>query len=154
MLGPADSFNSIGLGWSVIICISHKCPREADASGAHFENHCHGHFPAPRIRSPQTPQTPTSCTTNGMKYSVHVCLLLLNVLRNGKQILFKAQHSLDKIRLTSFQLLASFHPPLSFQPVSASIFAQMVRIVCVFIHLQPCLFTCTHLCFSFSPIKL
>lgn len=151
---PTASSHSVGLGWSLRIWVSHKCP-SLDADGLEPAlRTMPRHVPALQIHSPQIPQTPTNCTANGMKNSVPVCILLLDFLRNGKQILFKAQHSLCKTRLTSFQEPASFHPPLSLQSVSATLFAQMVRTVCMFIRLQPCLFTCTHLCFSFSPIKL
>lgn len=53
-----------------------------------------------------------------MKNSVHVCISLLNFLRDVKHIPFKPQRSLDKTRLTSFQLLHSLHPPTFILPVS------------------------------------
>lgn len=134
--------------------VSHKCP-SLDADGLeHTLRITDTSIACPPNMLSSTPTEPDRLHHKWVKNSVHVYVLLLDFLRNGKQILFEAPHSLDKTRLTSFQAPASFHPPLSLQSVSASLFAQMVRTVCMFVRLQPCLFTCTQLCFSFSPIKL
>lgn len=138
--GPC--FNPIGLGWSLIICISHKSPREADASGAYFENQCYGQFPAPPNTLPSNATDPYQLYHKQWKslfmYITPPCFeeWKTNSIQSPTQ-------PLDKTRLTSFQLLASFHPPLSSQPVSASIFAQMVRIVCVYTSPAPLVYMYT-----------
>lgn len=57
----------------------------------------------------------------------------------------------NKTRLISVASLSTLtHPSLFIQSVPTSTFAQMLRIVCMFLQLQPCLFTCT-ICVSPSP---
>lgn len=122
-------------------------------SGAHLEKHCQEQVPALQIRTLPISQTPTNRIASRVNTSVCACILLLDFSRNGRQICSNPNPASPK----------QGSPPLRRRPHSTHLYpcsqflplcAQTVRTVCVFRRLQPHLFTCTHLCFSFSPIKL
>lgn len=155
--GLLPEFLSVSLGWGLRTCISNKRPCEVDADGQdHTLKITVAGVSLTSIQFPLKSHRPlpTHCTKTGVKNFIHACVLLI-FWKMENTFCSNSNTALTKQDSPHFSCFSpSTHPPLSFQSVSTSVFAQMVRTVCMFIHLQPCLFTCTHLYFSFPPIKL
>lgn len=153
--GPTASCHSVGLGWSLIIWVSHKHPRDADADGLEptLRTTATGiclHSKYTPLKSHRPDQLPHKW--NEIFYS---CILLFDFLRDGKQILFKAQHSLNKTRCSphSRRLPPSTHLYACSQFLPLSLHRWSGLCVCLYTSSPACLHV--HICvFSFSPIKL
>ena len=147
---------SVSLGWGLRTCVSNKRPCVVDANGQEHTLKLTV-IGDPQYSFPSNPTDPYLPTAPNMEWKIlfmHV-YYFSTFWKMGNTFCPSSNAALIKQDSPHFSCFTpSTHPPSSFQSASTSVFAQMVRTVCVFMHLQPCLFTCTHLYFSFPPIKL